>query len=100
MRALAREILRDWEAMIAFVTNPLLPATNNDAERALRHVVLARLIGFGSRTDEGSRFYAAAITVVETCRKRKADPWAYARDLIATARIGAPHPKLPAPAAT
>ncbi len=100
VRALAREILRDWEAMIAFVTNPLLPATNNDAERALRHVVLARLIGFGSRTDEGSRFYAAAITVVETCRKRKADPWAYARDLIATARIGAPHPKLPAPAAT
>ena len=99
VRELAREILNDWEAMIAFVTNPLLPATNNDAERALRHVVLARLIGFGTRTDEGSRFYAAALTVVETCRKRKADPWAYARDLIAAARTGAPHPKLPAPAA-
>jgi transposase len=99
VRALAGEILRDWDAVIAFVTNPLLPATNNDAERALRHVVLARLIGFGTRTDEGSRFYAAAITVVETCRKRKADPWAYARDLVAAARTGAPHPKLPAPAA-
>jgi transposase len=99
VRALAREILRDWDAVIAFVTNPLLPATNNDAERALRQVVLARLIGFGTRTDEGSRFYAAALTVVETCRKRKADPWAYARDLIAAARTGAPHPKLPAPAA-
>ena len=99
VRALAREILRDWDAVIAFVTNPLLPATNNDAERALRHVVLARLIGFGTRTDEGSRFYAAAITVVETCRRRNADPWAYARDLIAAARTGAPHPKLPAPAA-
>ena len=99
VRALAREILNDWGAVVAFVTNPLLPATNNDAERALRHVVLARLIGFGTRTDEGSRFYAAALTVVETCRKRKADPWAYARDLIAAARTGAPHPKLPAPAA-
>jgi IS1 family transposase len=99
VRALAREILNDWEAVIAFVANPLLPATNNDAERALRHVVLARLIGFGTRTDEGSRFYAAAMTVVETCRKRKADPWGYARDLIAAARTGAPHPKLPAPAA-
>jgi hypothetical protein len=99
VRALAREILNDWDAVIAFVTNPLLPATNNDAERALRHVVLARLIGFGTRTDEGSRFYAAALTVVETCRKRKADPWTYACDLIAAARTGAPHPKLPVPAA-
>ena len=99
VRSLAREILRDWDAVIAFVNNPLLPATNNDAERALRHVVLARLIGFGTRTAEGSRFYAAALTVVETCRKRKADPWTYARDLIAAARTGAPHPKLPAPAA-
>jgi hypothetical protein len=99
VRALAREILADWDAVIAFVTNPLLPPTNNDAERALRHVVLARLIGFGTRTDEGSRFYAAALSVVETCRKRKADPWTYARDLVAAARIGAPHPKLPASAA-
>jgi Arc/MetJ-type ribon-helix-helix transcriptional regulator len=99
VRAYAREILRDWDAVIAFVANPLLPATNNDAERALRHVVLARMIGFGTRTDEGSRFYAAALSVVETCRKRKADPWVYARDLIAAARKGAPHPKLPAPAA-
>ena len=96
VRALAREILNDWDAIIAFVMDPLLPATNNDAERALRHVVLARLIGFGTRTDEGSRFYAAAMTVVETCRKRKVDPWTYARDLIAAARTGAPHPKVPA----
>ena len=99
VRALAREILNDWDAIIAFVMDPLLPATNNDAERALRHVVLARLIGFGTRTDEGSRFYAAAITVVETCRKRNVDPWAYARDLIAAARTGTPHPKIPVPSA-
>jgi hypothetical protein len=36
------------------------------------------------------------MTVVETCRKRKVDPWTYARDLIAAARTGAPHPKVPA----
>jgi transposase len=60
VRALVREILNDWDAVIAFVTNPLLPATNNDAGRALRHVVLARRIGFGTRTDKGGRFYATA----------------------------------------
>ena len=54
-RALAREILNDWEAITAFVTNPNLPPTNNDAETALRHAVIARRISFGTRTDEGSR---------------------------------------------
>ena len=47
-RALAREILNDWEAITAFVTNPNLPPTNNDAETALRHAVIARRISFGT----------------------------------------------------
>ena len=51
-RALAREILNDWEVITAFVTNPNLPPTNNDAETALRHAVIARRISFGTRTDE------------------------------------------------
>ena len=55
VRALAREILNDWDAVIAFVHDPSLPPTNNDAERALRHAVIARRIGYGTRTDEGSR---------------------------------------------
>ncbi len=54
-RALAREILADWDAVTAFVTNHNLPPTNNDAETALRHAVIARRISYGTRTDEGSR---------------------------------------------
>jgi transposase len=95
VRALAREILNDWDAVIAFVHDPSLPPTNNDAERALRHAVIARRIGFGTRTDEGSRCYAAALSVIETCRKRALDTAAYARDLIAEARQGLPHPPIP-----
>jgi hypothetical protein len=95
VRALAREILNDWDAVIAFVQDASLPPTNNDAERALRHAVIARRIGFGTRTDEGSRCYAAALSVVETCRKRALDGAAYARDLIAVARQGLPHPPIP-----
>jgi transposase len=98
VRALAREILNDWDAVIAFVSDPTLPPTNNDAERALRHAVIARRISFGTRTDEGSRFYAAAMSVIDTCRKRRVDTWAYARDLIAAARKGAELPKIPAAA--
>ena len=48
LRALARQILADWDAVVAFVKNPGLPPTNNDAERALRHAVLSRRICFGT----------------------------------------------------
>jgi IS1 family transposase len=96
VRALAREILNDWDAVIAFVSDPNLPPTNNDAERALRHVVIARRLSFGTRTNEGSRFYAAALSVVESCRKRSADVWGYTCELLKTARAGLPHPPMPA----
>lgn len=88
LRALAREILNDWDAVVAFVKNPQLPPTNNEAERALRHAVIARRISFGTRTPEGSRAYAALLSVIETCRLRNQDPWTYIAQTIALARKG------------
>ena len=87
-RALAREILADWDAVTAFVTNQNLPPTNNDAETALRHAVIARRISYGTRTDEGSRAYAAILSIVETCRRRNIDPWVIMQRAIASARNG------------
>lgn len=97
-RALAREILNDWDAVIAFVKNPQLPPTNNEAERALRHAVISRRISNGTRTDEGSRGYAALLSVIETCRKRLNKPWKFITSLLAAARRGAELPTIPAPA--
>jgi len=97
-RALAREILNDWDAITAFVTNPDLPPTNNDAETALRHAVIARRISFGTRTEEGSRAYAAILSVIETCRRRKIDAWSFITKTVGTARKGEPPATLPAPA--
>jgi hypothetical protein len=99
VRDLAGEILNDWDAVVAVVYDATLPPTNNEAERALRHAVIARRISFGTRTDEGSRFYAAGLGVIDTCRKRGADPWAYACRLIAAARANLPLPPIPANAA-
>ena len=95
VRGLAGEILNDWDAVVAFVFDPSLPPTNNDAERALRHAVIARRISFGTRTDEGSRFYAAALNVIDTCRKRGVETWGYACSLIAAARASLPPPQNP-----
>ncbi len=47
--------------------NPGRPATDCEAERALRHAVITRRISFGARTSEGSRAYAALLSVIETC---------------------------------
>jgi transposase len=95
IRQLAREILNDWEAVVAFVSNPHLPATNNDAERALRLAVIARRLSFGTRTDEGSAAYAASLSVVETCRRRNLDPWSYLANTLARARKGLHHLPIP-----
>jgi hypothetical protein len=95
VRELAGEILNDWDAVVAFVFDPSLPPTNNDAERALRHAVIARRISFGTRTDEGSRFYAAALSVIDTCRRRGVETWAYGSNLIAAARANLPPPIIP-----
>ena len=41
-RALAREMLNDWEAIFQVLAHPHLPLTNNEAEQALRHWVILR----------------------------------------------------------
>ena len=96
-RALAREFLNDWEAMWVVLQYPWLPLTNNEAERALRHWVIARRVSYGTRTPQGSRAFALLASVIETCRKRQLAPWPYLAHVIAERRKGHPAPLLPAP---
>ena len=95
LQALAKEILNDWDAVIAFVKNPELPPTNNEAERALRHAVIARHIGFGTRTSEGSFAYSSLLSVIATCRLREINPWTYIAEVLAKARQGLSPPPFP-----
>lgn len=95
LKALASEILNDWDAVIAAVNNPDLPLTNNEAERALRHAVIARRISHGTRTNEGSIAYSCLLSVIETCRLRQVNPWEYLSSVIELARKGLSPPKFP-----
>ena len=96
LQALAKEIFNDWDAVVAFVHHPELPPTNNEAERALRHAVIARQIGYGTRTSEGSLAYSSLLSVIETCRLRQVNPWTYIAEVIAWARKGISPPTFPA----
>ena len=95
LKALANEILSDWDAVIAAMNNLNLPLTNNEAERALRHAVIARRISHGTRTNEGSIAYSCLLSVIETCRLRQVNPWKYISSVIKLARQGLSPPKLP-----
>jgi hypothetical protein len=97
-RALARELLNDCDTFWAVLDHPPLPLTNNEAERALRHWVISRRIGYGTRTPEGSRAFATLASVIETCRRRGVSPWPYLAEVIRRRRRDHPAPPLLQPA--
>jgi hypothetical protein len=74
---------------------PHLPLTNNYAERLLRHWVILRRIGHGTRTAQGSLALATFASLIETCRLRQASPLRYLHQVIAARRIGLAAPALP-----
>lgn len=96
-RQLARELLNDWDTFWVVLDHPELPLTNNEAERALRHWVIARRISQGTRTAQGTRAFANLASIIDTCRKRSASPWPYLAEVLRQRRKGLPAPALPAP---
>ena len=95
-RALARELLNDFDTFWVTLDYPELPLTNNEAERALRHWVIARRITQGTRTAQGSRTVAILASVIETCRKRGLSPWDFIAEAVTERRRAQPAPQLPA----
>lgn len=94
-KALARELLNDWEAIWSILALPHLPITNNVAERALRHWVIARKLSYGTRTAEGSRTFTLLASVIDTCIQRHLSPWPYIASVIAARRKGNTPPPIP-----
>ncbi|MCX5654076.1 MAG: IS66 family transposase [Planctomycetota bacterium] len=54
--------------------DPAIPAENNRAERALRPLVIARKVSFGSQSEAGARTREILMTVLQTLALRTADP--------------------------
>jgi transposase len=61
-------LLERYEALWTFTRVAGVPATNNTAERALRHGVLWRKTSYGTQTDHGNRAVERLLTIRETCR--------------------------------
>lgn len=59
---------RDRENLFRFVTNPDIEATNNRAERGLRHDVVIRKISGGNRSKIGAKIHECLLSVIQTYR--------------------------------
>lgn len=71
-----------WEPLTCFLGDASLPIHNNDAERALRHVVVGRKnwLFFGS--PRGARVGANLFSLIATCKALGVNPEAYIEDVL------------------
>lgn len=64
-------LLKEKNNLFQFVKNPEVEATNNIAERGLRHSVIARKISGGNKTPKGAQIYETLTSVYHTLQLRK-----------------------------
>ena len=69
--------LNQWPQLIKFLEDPVIPLTNNEAERSIRQVVLGRKNFYGSRSIDGADLAAMMYTIIESCKKFEIDPRKY-----------------------
>jgi transposase len=90
-------LLDRYNALWTFTRIAGVPATNNTAERALRHGVLWRKTSYGTQTDDGNRAVERLLTIRETCRLQRRRLHTYLAEAIAAHQHGQP---IPAPLQT
>jgi transposase len=80
VRALARDLLRQWDSLWTFVDCEGAVPTNNEAERALRHAVIWRRTSHGVQSNEGALFVERILTVLGTAAKQSVSVLAFLRE--------------------
>lgn len=61
-------LMKIWPALWTFLHNPLVPPTNNAAERALRDYVIKRKLSYCTRSKRGMDFTERIFSTVQTCK--------------------------------
>jgi len=65
---LTHRIKRHWDEWFTFLNHPQVKPDNNDAERALRPIVVHRKVSGGARSDWGANLVAQMFSFLETVR--------------------------------
>ena len=86
-RVLAERITKHLADLFVFVENPAVPATNNAAERSLRHLVTCRKISGGTRSPAGTATKMTLATLFGTWRLHGLNPLDQCRTLLAQSQV-------------
>jgi transposase len=86
-RTLCARLLKHLHELFTFVTDPAVPPTNNQAERDLRPLVVARKVWGGTRSDRGSTDAARRFTLFRTWRARGLNPFVECRNLLLAPQV-------------
>ena len=86
-RVLCERISKHLAELFVFVEEPAVPATNNAAERSLRHLVTSRKISGGTRSAAGTATKMTLATLFGTWRAQGRDPLAECRLLFAAPQL-------------
>ena len=92
--ATCTELLNYFENLWLFVYCQDVEPTNNAAERSLRHAVIWKHLSFGTQSDHGSRFVERLLTVIETCRQQKRNPFDFLVQSLTAQNASTPPPSL------
>lgn len=82
---LINRLQRHWDEWFTFLTHPEVKPDNNDAERALRPVVIHRKVSGGARSDWGAELVAQMFSFLETMRLQGHDAIAQLGELLSLA---------------
>jgi hypothetical protein len=70
------------EKLLVILDHPEIPLDNNEAERALREIVIKRRISHGTRSDDGKVALENMMTILDTCKKNGVSFYHYVKDTL------------------
>jgi transposase len=89
-----RNILEVGEGLWLFLKDPVIPATNNLAERQIRPFVIAKKLSFGVKSERGARFIERIYSLTLTCQQQNKDVLWWLQNSITQFFVGNPAPIL------
>jgi transposase len=79
---LAQHLWNHAEQWFMFLIDPSSPATNYQAEQAIRPAVVNRKVWGGNRTESGAEAQKAILSVLETCKQQLVSGFQYVHDTL------------------
>ena len=79
----ADHLQRYWDTWFVFLLDPdNIPATNYQAEQALRTPIVNRKVFGGNRTDAGCQAQAITSSTIQTCKQQQRSAFSFVRDAL------------------